>query len=122
MDSALTSSNGNGDEVTLRAFGATLNLKGRHVIAFVCLLMIFGAILGLAWLSGGEHRAMAEEHRAVVARIAGVEKSVGALAGSMDELRLEGEIHSFLLTLSDSEKPRYRLLAPAKLRERMLQK
>lgn len=94
-----------GNEVTLRAFGASVNLRGHDVIQFVCLLMMLGAVLALSWNSGVEHRAMA-------ATVERTKKSV-------DAFREELVVLSFLTSLPESEKPKYRLMVPVSLRARL---
>lgn len=98
----------NGNEVTVRAFGASVNLRGHDIIQFVCLLMMLGAIIVLSWNSGVEHRAMA-------ATVERTEKSV-------DAFREEMEVLSFLTSLPENEKARYRLLVPVRLRDRLEKK
>lgn len=104
------------EKLRVSGFGVSADLEGRRLIEFLILAMLFGSVIGIGWLMGREHVALA-------AGIDRTERAVTTLTATVADLRAdmraEMEIHSFMLSLTEAEKPRYRLTTPARLRERL---
>lgn len=104
------------EKLAVRGFGVSADLEGRQLIAFLVLASLFGSVIGIGWLMGREHIAIA-------AGLDRTERAVHSLSGTVAEMRSdlqsEMEIHSFMLSLTEQDKPRYRLMVPERLRKRL---